>query len=54
MFLGAYIPSLGMFGNSLNLLLEINPHGILLIFIPTIIFESAFNIEPFVFKKELG
>ena len=43
-----------MFGDSLNLLLEINPHGILLIFIPTIIFESAFNIEPFVFKKELG
>lgn len=43
-----------MFKNSLNLLLEINPHGILLIFIPTIIFESAFNIEPFIFKKELG
>lgn len=51
--LGRYYLQLGDIGTAINLFLQINPHGILYIFIPTIIFESAFNIDPFVFKKEI-
>lgn len=50
----AYFKSgLGVFEKSIDLVLEINPHGILYIFIPVLIFESAFNSDPFVFKKEI-
>lgn len=51
--IGGYHKSLGDFGKATSLFLNIDPHGILLIFIPTLIFESAFNIEPFIFKKEM-
>ena len=33
--------------------MKINPHGILMIFIPILLFESAFNADSFVFKKEI-
>ena len=46
--------SLGDFGKAINLVMEIDPHGILMIFVPTIQFESAFNADNYVFKKELG
>lgn len=53
MFMGIFSQSLMHLGINVNLVLEINPHGILLIFIPILIFESAFNIDPFVLKNEL-
>ena len=34
------------------MILNINPHGILYIFIPTLIFESAFNIDPYILRKQ--
>ena len=33
---------------------NINPHSLLLIFLPALIFESAFNSDWHIFKKELG
>lgn len=49
--LGISVDSLGVVGQATELMSEINPHGILMVFIPTLIFESGMNIEWFVFKK---
>lgn len=54
MIVGWKANSLGDFGKSMNLIMEIDPHGILMIFVPTILFESAFNADNYIFKKELG
>lgn len=51
--LGGFSDSLGDFGRSIDIVLQIDPHGILMIFIPTILFESAFNADSYVFKKEI-
>ncbi|EGR31636.1 sodium hydrogen exchanger family protein, putative [Ichthyophthirius multifiliis] len=48
-----YRSYLGIIGQSLLLISNINPHMILLIFIPVLIFEAAFNIDWFVFKRTL-
>ncbi len=53
LLIGYFFKHLGTYGEGLELFLEINPHGILLIFIPTIIFESSFNIDTFTFKREI-
>lgn len=50
--LGTYVERLGDLGHAFYLLLQINPHGILMIFIPTIIFESAYNSDPFTTKRQ--
>ena len=50
--MGGYSSQLGDFGKAVEIVLNINPHGILMIFIPTILFESAFNADSYVFKKE--
>ena len=50
--LGTYTARLGDLGHAFYLLLQINPHGILMIFIPTIIFESAYNSDPFTTKRQ--
>ena len=52
LILGSYYQQLGDISTSIQMVIDINPHGILYIFIPTIIFESAYNIDPFIFKKE--
>jgi Sodium/hydrogen exchanger family len=39
--------------SALTLILNINPHGILMIFIPTLLFESGFNINWYVLKKNI-
>ena len=44
---------MGDFGKSIEIMLDIDPHGILMIFIPTILFESAYNADSYVFKKEI-
>ena len=51
---GAFVKDMGVVGSATELMVKINPHGFLLIFIPTLIFESAFNAEWHVFKRELG
>jgi len=44
---------IGMISNSTSLIAQIEPSGILLIFIPILIFESSFNADWFIFKKSL-
>jgi NhaP-type Na+/H+ or K+/H+ antiporter len=51
--LGTYAHRLGDIGHAFWILLQINPHGILMIFIPTIIFESAYNSDPFTIKRQI-
>ena len=51
--LGYFKSSLGMIGESTGIIEKLNPHMILLIFIPVLIFESAFNCEWHVFRKSL-
>ena len=53
MAIGGYTRYLGDFGIAADIVMKVNPEGILMIFIPTIIFESAFNTDPYVFRKEL-
>lgn len=42
---------LGIVGQSIELISKANPSGILAIFLPILIFESAFKAEWHVFKK---
>ena len=49
---GVFAEDMGLVGKATLLMVEINPHGFLIIFIPTLIFESAFNADWHVFKKE--
>jgi len=51
LIMGVYVDSLGVLGDATKLALNIEPHGILMIFIPTLIFESAFNADWYIFKK---
>ena len=52
-FLGYAKHSLGVVGESTVIIEKLNPHMILLIFIPVLIFESAFNCEWHVFRRSL-
>ena len=52
MLCGGYTSSLWEFGLGLEIVLTIDPHGILLIFIPILIFEAAYNTDLYFFKKE--
>lgn len=45
---------LEMFGNSFRMVSELDPHLILFLFIPALIFESAFNMEVHLFKRTLS
>lgn len=49
--IGGWSHVFGDFGKSVEIMLQIDPHGILMIFIPTILFESAYNANSYVFKK---
>ena len=44
---------IGLISDSTALIAQIEPSGILLIFIPILIFESSFNADWFIFKKSL-
>lgn len=43
---------LGVYGQSVYTVSNIDPHGILLIFLPVLIFESGFNADWHLFKKQ--
>lgn len=43
MILGNYYQHLGLIGQATKLISELNPNGLLAIFLPTLIFESAFK-----------
>lgn len=52
MIVGGYIPQLWEFGEGLEIIIDLDPHGILLIFIPILVFEAAYNTDLYFFKKE--
>lgn len=45
--------SLGLIGEAIKVYASLNAHLILLIFLPALIFESAFNSDWHIFKVEL-
>jgi NhaP-type Na+/H+ or K+/H+ antiporter len=53
MLLGYYRDSLGVIGDSTTILSGINPHMLLFIFIPVLIFESGFNCDWYIFKRAI-
>ena len=50
--LGYYNAVLGVFGESIYTISNVDPHGLLLIFLPTLIFESGFNADWHIFKRQ--
>lgn len=52
MICGWYSESLWHFGQGIDIIMDIDPHGILLIFIPILVFEAAYNTDLYFFKKE--
>lgn len=53
MVMGYFREYLGVIGNSTTILSGINPHMLLFIFIPVLIFESGFNCDWYVFKRAM-
>lgn len=51
LLMGHYASSLGIVGHSVSIVAGINPHLLLYVFIPILIFESAYNCNWYVFKK---
>lgn len=51
MFVGKFSESMGILGSAVSKISTINPHGILMIFLPILIFESGFNSDWHTFKK---
>lgn len=51
--LGYFRHILGNVGEGADILSNLNPHMILFIFIPVLIFESGFNCDWYTFKKEI-
>jgi NhaP-type Na+/H+ or K+/H+ antiporter len=52
--LGINFEHLGIIGQATQLISGINPNAILAIFLPCLIFESAFKTEWHTFKKMVG
>lgn len=49
--LGYWKSSLGVIGEAADVVGNINPHILLFVFIPVLIFESGFNSDWYVFKR---
>mmetsp|Transcript_5431 Transcript_5431/g.9149 ORF Transcript_5431/g.9149 Transcript_5431/m.9149 type:complete len:461 (+) Transcript_5431:541-1923(+) len=54
LFTGIYADSLGRLGPAIHIWSSIDPHLILLLFLPALIFESAFNSDWHIFKVEFA
>lgn len=54
MIMGGYREYFGYLDQGIAIVELINPHGILTIFIPTLLFESAYNCDWYIFKRNLG
>ena len=52
--LGFYHEKLSLIGKASVLVSEMNPNGIIAIFLPALLFESAFETEWHMFKKQAG
>lgn len=53
MVLGHFREYLSAVGAGADIMSKMNPHMILFVFIPILIFESGFNCDWYVFKKEI-
>jgi len=51
--MGHYMNLLGVIGKTVEIASGINPHLLLFVFIPVLIFESAYNCNWYVFKKAM-
>ena len=51
---GFYSHHLSILGESLEIICQINPKGLLQIFLPILIFEKAFNLDWHVFRTEIS
>ena len=51
MIAGYYADSLGVIGKSCKLVSEINPNGVLIVFLPILIYEAGFKFDWHIFKK---
>jgi NhaP-type Na+/H+ or K+/H+ antiporter len=54
LFLGIYSDYLGRIGHAIRVWSQFDPHLLLLIFLPALIFESAFNSDWHIFKVEFA
>ena len=54
MFMGGFREYFGYMDDGIAIVENIDPHGILTIFIPTLLFESAYNCDWYIFKRNLG
>ena len=54
LFCGKYYQNLGLYGQSCFLISSIDPHAILLIFLPVFIYESGFNFDWHLFKRQFA
>jgi NhaP-type Na+/H+ or K+/H+ antiporter len=52
--MGKFSDHLGIVGDSIHATSGIDPRGILLIFLPPLIFESSFSSDWYVFRKQVG
>lgn len=50
--LGFFSDRMGIIGDSINTIAKIDPKSILLIFLPPLIFESGFNSDWYIFRKQ--
>jgi NhaP-type Na+/H+ or K+/H+ antiporter len=50
--LGYFYESEGIFGGAITQISTMDPRGILIIFLPPLIFESAFNSDWHIFRKQ--
>ncbi|KAL4469081.1 hypothetical protein ABPG72_007760 [Tetrahymena utriculariae] len=53
-FGGIFHENLGQLGESIKSASSINPHGILIIFLPVMIFQSAYNTDWHIFRRQFS
>lgn len=53
LIIGYYHESWGIFGQSIHLVNDIDPHTLLMVFIPALVFEGSYNTDAYVFNKSI-
>jgi NhaP-type Na+/H+ or K+/H+ antiporter len=54
MVLGMFTNQMGTLGSAIQTVKQLDPHSILMIFLPVLLFESGFNSDWHYFRKQLG
>ena len=50
---GFYYLNLGVLGEALHTISNIDPHGLMIIFLPILVFESGFNADWHIFRRQM-